>query len=156
MSTFDGYFEDFQEGMTFETPRRTITEADIVNFAGVSGDFNPIHVDAVHAAGTMFGQRIAHGLLVLSVASGLCTQLGFLGDTVQAFLGLEWKFKAPVFIGDTLSVRLKVAGLRPLKRLGGGVVTFQVGVVNQKDEVVQTGSWQVLFKSRERQAEQPA
>ncbi len=149
MSAFRGYFEEFQEGMSFTTPRRTITEADIVNFAGVSGDFNPIHVDEVHAAGTMFGKRVAHGLLVLAVVSGLCTQLGFLGEKVQAFLSMEWKFKAPVFIGDTVSARLEVVGLRPLRRLGGGVVTFRADVLNQEGRVVQTGSWQILFKSRE-------
>lgn len=143
-----GYFEEFEEGMVFETGGRTVTEADIVNFAGLSGDFNPIHTNEVHASQTMFGRRIAHGLLGLSIASGLCTHLGFLGDTVQAFLGLEWKFKAPIFIGDTIKVRVTVSNLRPMRRLGGGVVTFNVDVIKQDDTVVQTGSWQILFKSR--------
>lgn len=144
----DGYFEDFKEGMTFTTQRRTITESDIVNFAGVSGDWNPIHVDKLHAESTDFGQRIAHGLLVLSVASGLTTNLGFMGDRVKAFLGLEWKFRAPVFIGDTIHVELTVAGLRASRRLGGGIVDFDIKVVKQDGAVAQKGSWHILASSR--------
>jgi 3-hydroxybutyryl-CoA dehydratase len=146
--SIDGYFEDFTEGMRFLTAARTITEADIVNFAGLSGDFNPIHTNAVHAAGTMFGQRIAHGLLVLSIASGLTTGLGFMGDRVEAFLGLEWKFRAPVYIGDTIRVSLQVSDLRLMRRLGGGIVTMDVQVLKQDDTLVQKGEWQVLFRSR--------
>lgn len=148
MGEFEGYFEDFIEGQQFITPRRTITEADIVNFAGLSGDFNPIHVDAVHAAGTMFEQRIAHGLLGLAITSGLTSQLGFLGDKVQAFMRLEWKFKAPTFIGDTLHAVLTVDSLRQMKRLGGGIIKFDIDVLNQEGDTVQTGTWTVLFKSR--------
>lgn len=149
MAELEGYFEDFDEGMSFTTPRRTVTEADIVNFAGVSGDFNPIHVDAVHASATMFEQRIAHGLLCLAMASGLTSHLGFLGDKVQAFMGLDWKFKAPTFIGDTIHCELTVDSTRPMKRLGGGIVKLGIEVVNQDGKTVQTGTWTILFKSRE-------
>ncbi|MBA3531490.1 MAG: dehydratase [Ardenticatenales bacterium] len=146
--SIDGYFEDFLDQMTFQTAGRTITEADIVNFAGVSGDFNPIHINATYAANTMFGQRIAHGLLVLSIASGLTTGLGFMGDRVEAFLGIGWKFRAPVYIGDTIHVVLQVSNLRPMRRLGGGIVTLDIQVVKQDGTPVQKGEWQVLFKSR--------
>ncbi len=148
MAQIEGYFEDFQEGILFRTAGRTITEADIVGFAGLSGDFNPIHMDASYAAGTMFGQRIAHGLLVLSIASGLTTGLGFMGDKVQAFMGLEWKFRAPVLIGDTIHVELVVTRTRPMRRLGGGMVYLDVQVIKQDGEMAQKGSWELLFKSR--------
>lgn len=149
MSDIEGYFEDFEEDMTFTTPRRTVTEADIVNFAGLSGDFNPIHIDAVHASGAMFGERIAHGLLGLAIASGLTSHLGFLGDKVQAFMGLEWKFKAPTYIGDTIHCELSVDQTKSMKRLGGGIVKLGIDVVNQEGDTVQKGTWTVLFKSRD-------
>ncbi len=140
------YFEEFQVGDSVESVGRTITEADIVNFAALSGDWNRIHTDAEYSKQQMFGQRIAHGLLVLSVASGLAVRLGFMEETVQAFMGLEWDFRKPVFIGDTVRLRATVADKRPMRRLGGGVVTFKMEVLNQKDEVVQRGTWNVLCK----------
>lgn len=144
----EGYFEDFREGMTFVTAGRTITETDIVNFAGLSGDFNPIHTDATYAATTPFGQRITHGLLGLSIASGLTTGLGFMGDKVEAFMGLEWKFRAPIFIGDTIRTKMTVKKVRSMKRLNGGLVNLGVEVIKQDDTTVQRGVWKVLFKSR--------
>ncbi|MCC6799802.1 MAG: MaoC family dehydratase N-terminal domain-containing protein [Anaerolineae bacterium] len=142
------YFEQFEEGMALETQGRTITEADIVSFAGLSGDFNPMHTDAAYAAGTQFGQRVAHGLLGLSVASGLSYQLGFLDGTVLAFTGLEWKFRAPIVIGDTIRVQVKVTRKREMKAAGGGFVSFDVQVVNQEGKVTQKGEWTILVASR--------
>jgi 3-hydroxybutyryl-CoA dehydratase len=142
------YFEDFETGMTIETRGRTVTEADIVTFAGVSGDFNPMHTNAVYGAQTQFGQRVAHGLLVLSIASGLAYQMGFLEGTVIAFTGLEWKFRAPVFIGDTVRVVAKVTNLREMKRAGGGFVSLDVRVLNQDDTVTQKGEWTMLIASK--------
>ncbi len=143
------YFEDFTEGLKVVSPARTITETDIVNFAGMTGDWTNLHTDAEFAKSNMFGQRIAHGLLILSIASGLAIRLGFMEGTVLAFLGVdEWKFKAPVFIGDTIHVEAEVVSLRELRRLGGGTVTLGVSVLNQKSETVQYGKWTVLVKSR--------
>lgn len=142
------YFEDFEDGMALETRARTVSETDIVNFAGLSGDFNPMHTDAVYAEETQFGQRVAHGLLGLSIASGLAYQLGFLEGTVIAFTALDWKFRAPVFIGDTIHAAVKVSKRRPMKAAGGGFVTFDIEVRNQRDEVTQKGSWTVLVASR--------
>src|SRR5215210_7875646 len=103
------YFEEFAVGQRVRTSSRTITEADIVSFAGLSGDFNQIHIDAEYAKSTPYGQRIAHGLLVLSIASGLGVQTGIMEGTILAFREIiEWKFVAPVFIGDTLHVDLEV------------------------------------------------
>ncbi|MCC6827570.1 MAG: MaoC family dehydratase N-terminal domain-containing protein, partial [Novosphingobium sp.] len=117
-------------------------------FAGLSGDFNPMHTDAAYAAGTQFGQRVAHGLLGLSVASGLSYQLGFLDGTVLAFTGLEWKFRAPIVIGDTIRVQVKVTKKREMKAAGGGFVSFDVQVVNQEGKVTQKGEWTILVASR--------
>jgi len=142
------YFEEFEEGLELETRGRTITEADIVNFAGLSGDYNPMHTNATFAAGTPFGKRVAHGLLGLSVASGLSYQMGFLEGTVLAFTGLEMKFREPVFIGDTIRVRVKVAKRREMKAAGGGFVTFDVRVLNQDDKITQKGEWTILVASK--------
>ncbi len=142
------YFEDFSEGMALETHGRTIAESDILGFAGLSGDFNPMHTDEIYAQGTQFGRRVAHGLLGLSIASGLAYQMGFLDGTVIAFTSLEWKFRAPVFIGDTLRVQVKVTSRREMKQAGGGFVTFDVKIVNQDGTVTQKGEWTVLVASK--------
>lgn len=147
------YFEEFNIGDTIETVARTVTEADIVNFAGLSGDFYGLHTDEEFAKKTPFGTRIAHGLLVLSIATGLAMRLGFMEGTVDAFMGLEWQFRRPVFIGDTVHVRMEVAEKKPMPRLGGGLVTLKVHVFNQKDEVVQRGTWTVLVRSKGKSGE---
>lgn len=142
------YFEEFEVGDEMVSPGRTITEADIVAFAGLSGDYNQLHTDAEFAAATPFGQRVAHGLLCLSIASGLASRLGFIEGTALAFRELSWKFSQPVFIGDTVSVKATVAEKRPMPRLGGGRVVFDVSLVSQTGSVVQRGQWHVLIKSR--------
>ena len=143
------YFEEFSTGMRIVTPARTIAEADIVNFAGISGDFNSMHTDAVYAASTPFGQRVAHGLLILSIASGLAVRTGILEGTVMAFREVnEWKFSRPVFIGDTIHAELEVLESKPLPRLGGGSLLLSVDVKNQKDEVAMRGRWTLLVQRR--------
>ncbi|MCL4877839.1 MAG: MaoC family dehydratase N-terminal domain-containing protein [Anaerolineae bacterium] len=143
------YFEDYELGRTIVTDARTITEADVVNFAGLSGDFNPMHTDAVYAAKTPFGQRVAHGALVFSIATGLAYRMRFLEGTVLAFRSVdEWKFSAPVLIGDTVYCDVEVAELKEASKLGGGIVTFSVKVYNQDKKVVQKGKWSVIVASR--------
>lgn len=139
------YFEEFAVGQTFTSRGRTITEADIVHFAGISGDYNPLHMDAEYAKNTQFGQRIAHGMLGLSVATGLAYSMGFLDGTVIAFTGLDWKFRAAIYIGDTIKVEAKVAELKEAKRLGGGFVTIDLKVINQRGETTQKGNITVLM-----------
>ena len=141
------YFEEFNVGDEITSPGRTITEADIVAFAALTGDWNQIHTDAEYARQTPFGERIAHGLLGLSVASGLAVRLGFMEETVIAFMKVgEWQFRAPIRIGDTIRVRATVEETRPMRRLGGGYVTFRVALLNQRDETVQRGTWTILVK----------
>ena len=141
------YFEEFEIGDEVETSTRTITETDVMVFAALSGDHNPLHTDAEFAKGTLFGERIAHGLLGLAVASGLTAQLGFVEGTTEAFIGLEWKFRAPIKFGDTVHLQAKVKQKKAMPRLGGGFITFDVKLLNQQDETVQKGTWTVLIKS---------
>lgn len=143
------YFEEFQVGQEVITSGRTVTETDIVNFAGLSGDFNFIHTNAVAAQTTPFGQRVAHGMLVASIATGLAVQQGFIDGTTLAFRELTWKFTRPVFIGDTVYVTLKVSETKSMPRLGGGLVAFDARVLNQQNEVVHKGEMRMLIKSRD-------
>lgn len=143
------YFEEFAVGDTIVTAGRTVTEADIVHFAGLSGDYTQIHTDAAYAASGMFGQRVAHGLLVLSIASGLAVQTGMVEGTVLAFRELAWKFSRPVTIGDTIRAEIEIIETKPVARLGGGSVEMKVNVRNQHDEIVHRGNWIMLVKSKD-------
>ena len=140
------YFEEFQQGASFATRGRTVTETDIVNFAGVTGDYNPMHTDAEYAKKTMFGERIAHGMLGLSFVVGMTYQLGFLEGTILAFLEInQWKFRAPIKIGDTIHVEATVSELKDAPRLGGGLVITSLKLVNQRGEVTQKGEMTFLM-----------
>jgi len=140
------YFEEFEIGTTIETPARTVTESDVMQFAGLSGDYNQIHTDAEFSKATLFGERIAHGLLGLSIVSGLSSRTGFGEGTVEAFTGLEWKFRGPILFGDTIRARFEVKRKKEMARLGGGFVILGVEVLNQRDEIVQKGTWTLLIK----------
>jgi len=143
------YFEELEIGYKAVTAGRTISEADIMTFAGLSGDWNAIHIDAEYSKGAMFGERVAHGLLGLSIATGLAMQLGFLDRTVEAFTTLEWKFRAPIKIGDTIHAEAEVTGKKAMPGgASGGFVTFNVVVKNQRDETTQRGTWTVVVKGK--------
>jgi 3-hydroxybutyryl-CoA dehydratase len=143
------YFEEFNIGDKINTAGRTVTETDIVSYAGLSGDFNQIHTDAAYAGTQMFKQRVAHGLLGLSIVSGLAVQTGFMEKTIMAFREiLEWKFSKPIFIGDTISVEIEVMELKAMPRLGGGTVNIKLTVKNQNAETVQQGTWLALMLSK--------
>jgi acyl dehydratase len=143
------YFEEFQLGQKIITAGRTITEADVVNFAGLSGDFTQIHTDAVYSQNTPIGQRIAHGMLIASIVSGLAAQTGVMEGTVIVFREIaEWKFIKPVFFGDTIHAVLEVQEKKEMRRIGAGTVAINVEVENQAGEVVMKGVWVVLFALR--------
>lgn len=143
------YFEEFSVGQKIASVGRTVTEGDIMTFAGLTGDYNQIHTDAAFAAGTQFGQRIAHGLLGLSIAVGLLMRTGALEGTVLAFREIvEWKFVRPVFIGDTLRVEMEVKELKAMPRIGGGQALVALDVKNQKDETLMRGTLAVLVASK--------
>ena len=140
------YFEDFTVGQKFVTKARTITEADIVNFAGLSWDHNQLHTDAEYAASTRYGKRIAHGLLGVIAHAGLSYELTEF--SILALLALTWQFKAPIYIGDTIHVEQTVKNLRESRSADRGILTFEKEVINQKDEVVQTGTTTILLARR--------
>lgn len=143
------YFEEFEVGQRVLSVGRTITESDIVTFAGLSGDYNQIHTDADFSKATPFGQRVAHGLLVLSIASGLAMRTGVLEGTVLAFREInEWKFTKPVYIGDTVHVVLTIQETKALPRLKGGTVLIEIDVKNQNNDTTMKGLWTALIASR--------
>lgn len=143
------YFEDFEQGMELSSLGRTMTEADIVNFSGFTGDFNPLHTDAQYASKSMFGERIAHGMCGFSMATGLLVRLNILEGTIVAFYGIdEWRFRAPIKIGDTIHVLAKVVEKKESKKEGQGLVAFMVDVMNQEGDSVMGGVLKVIVKKR--------
>jgi len=140
------YLEDFYPGFRLVTSTRTITESDVMAFASLTGDDNPLHTDADFARTTPFGQRVAHGLLGLAVALGLATRGGLLAGSVLAFREIvAWKFMKPVFFGDTIHAELEVSAARELPGINAGLVDWNVRVKNQRDEVVMKGIWRALI-----------
>lgn len=146
------YFEEFELGATQRTRGRTITEADLLSFGALTGDYNPLHTSATYAAQTAFKQRIAHGMLTVSYAVGQAYQLGFLEQTILAFREMEVKFSLPVYIGDTVHVETEVLELKPMARLGGGIVSMGFKIVNQAGKTVQSGTWKFLMASQPKEA----
>jgi acyl dehydratase len=142
------YLEDFELDRTLVTNGRTIGEADVTLFAGLAGDFNPLHVDEHFAAATEFGGRIAHGPLVLAMAIGLMAQLNLIDGTALALLDLTWEFKAPVKIGDTVHARVTPTAKKPTRKPGRGILVLRFEVENQRGEIVQVGSITLLMKMR--------
>ncbi|MBC8505531.1 MAG: dehydratase [Anaerolineales bacterium] len=143
------YFEEFEVDQVYVSTARTITESDIVAFAGLSGDYNQIHTDVEYGKQTPFGRRIAHGLLITSIASGLLNLSGLIEGTVIAFREIEsWKFIKPVFIGDTIHVQSVITKTKAFKRLGSGAVDLELSVLNQNEEVVMKGVFKVLITSK--------
>lgn len=143
------FFEEFEVGQHWATPRRTITDAEVTAFAGISGDFNPLHIDEEYAKGTQFGGRLFHGPGVFAIATGLESTLGIKSETAIAFLGMNWNMVGPVLIGDTIHVDQTVAAVKASRSKNDrGIVTFDVKVINQRGETVQEGQWLVMFKRR--------
>jgi acyl dehydratase len=142
-------FEDLAVGDEFAPPARTVTEADVVAFAGLSGDTNPVHTDAVFAAGTPYGERIAHGLLGLAMAGGFLSRAGVVDGTAIALLGVEWSFRAAIRFGDTVTANIRVAETRPTSDGTRGIVTFAFRLTNQDGTLVQEGRHVFMMRRRE-------
>jgi acyl dehydratase len=143
------YYEDIRVGDEYLSPGRTVTEADIVAFAGLSGDYNVLHTDAEFMKASIFGERIAHGLLGLSIASGLGARAVPRPFATLAFLGIRWRFKGPIKIGDTIKVRLRVTDKRETSKPDRGIVKIQRVVLNQRGEVVQEGDTEIMVERRQ-------
>jgi acyl dehydratase len=134
-------------GQSWTTPGRTIGAGDINLFAGLVGDFTPIHVDEVFAKSSPYGTRIAHGPLAMATAIGMLTQTGILGERVIGLLNLNWDFSGPVKIDDTIRSRVTLEQQRPTSKPSRAVAAFVFEVINQRDEVVQRGSMLVLLRA---------
>lgn len=144
---FHLYFDDVEIGQSWTSPGRTITEADIVNFAGLSGDFNPMHINHEYAKGTPFRRPIAHGLLGIAISSGI----GLFSPPMRtlAFLSIkEWTFVNPIFIGDTVFGESTVLEKESRSRGRRGVVTWRRQLMNQEKKVVQEGITLTLVEGR--------
>ena len=141
-------YDELELGARFRSGARTLTEADVVAFAGLSGDFNPLHTDEEYARSTPFRGRIAHGLLVQSIASGLANQTAIFDGTIVAVLEMLIRYRAPVRPGDTVRVEIAVLAKEPEPGPRRGWVRFGILVVNQRGETVSEGEWLTLVRRR--------
>ncbi len=139
-------YDEFNLGDTFISQARTVTESDVVAFAGLSGDFNPLHTDAEFGKKTPFGERIAHGMLVAAMATGMANWTGIFEGTTLALMEQVIRYKGAVKFGDTIHLELEVVDKRPTSKSGRGVVCFATRVRNQLEEVAIEGEWTLLMK----------
>ncbi len=139
-------FQEFTVGQRFRTPGRTITEGDIGDFAGLTGDYNPVHTDEVFARETDFGGRVAHGPMGIGIAFGLAARLDLIDGTVIALLGVTWDFKAPVRPGDTIHAEIEVTETRAVRHPERGLLGLSVALVNQDGVTAQAGTARLLMR----------
>ncbi len=142
-------FEQFNPGDTFVSQARTVTEADVVAFAGLSGDFNPLHTDEEFGKTTPFGGRIAHGMLIAAMATGMANWTGVFEGTTIALMEQVIQYKGAVKFGDTVHLELRVAEKKETSRPDRGIVIFETRVVNQEDKAVIEGKWTLMMKRRQ-------
>lgn len=139
-------YEEFELGAIYDTQARTITEADVVSFAGLSGDFNPIHTDAEAAKNGPFGERIAHGMLTVAMATGMANMTGLMAGTTIALLEQNIKYTGAVRFGDTVRLQMEVIEKRETSKPDRGIVKLAARVLNQRDELVVDMVWTQLMK----------
>jgi acyl dehydratase len=141
------YFDEIEIGDVGFTPRITVTEAHVLGYAGVAGDFSPLHMDELFAKTTHFGGRVAHGLLGLTLTDGLKVQSAFFQDGIA--LGWNWNFKGPIRIGDTVQARFRIAEARVSRsRPDMGILTIAIELLNQREEIVQQGEHRLMVPRR--------
>ena len=147
--TFRGlYLEDFEIGKEYVSPARTVTEADVVNFAGLSGDYNPMHTDEEYAKENHFGTRIAHGALGFAISTGLSNQMGIYEGSVIAFMECTVKYTAPLRIGDTIHVVIIPTEIKHSSKPGKGILKQRLNLINQNGTVVMESDQVLMMKSR--------
>lgn len=142
------YLEEFEIGREYLSPARTITEADVMNFAGLSGDYNPLHVDEEYAKQNHFGTRIAHGALGFIISTGLSNQIGIFEGTTIAFMEGTVKYPAPLMIGDTIHVSIVITETRHSSKPGRGILKMRVRLINQEEKVIMESDQVLMMKSR--------
>lgn len=143
------YFEDFTLGQTFESTGRTVTEADLTMFSMLSGDWNPIHADAEFASGTRYGQRVVHGALGIAMATGMLHQIGVFERSAVAMMSLrEWRFVAPMLIGQTLHLRMEIIAIEAGSSPRTGRIDRRLQLLDQAGAVIQEGVTDVLVLKR--------
>jgi acyl dehydratase len=138
-------FDQLELGVHYPSQGRTVTEADVVNFAGLSGDFNPLHTDAEFGKQTPFGERIAHGMLIVSMATGMANWTGIFEGTTIALMEQVIRYKNVVFLGDTVHLDLEVQEKKTTSKPDRGIVYFAARVINQRDEIVIDGVWTLMM-----------
>ena len=141
-------YDEFEMGAIFPSQARTVTEADVVNFAGLSGDFNPLHTDEEFAKSMPVGTRIAHGVLILAMATGMANWMGIFEGTTIALMEQVTRYKGAVKFGDTVRMEMEVIEKKPTSKPDRGVVKFAVRVKNQRSETVIDGEWTLLMKTK--------
>ena len=141
-------FDEFEVGAKYVSQARTVTEADVVTFAGVSGDFNPLHTNAEFGKTTPFGERIAHGMLVVAMATGMANWSGIFEGTTLALMEQVIRYKGAVKFGDTIHLEQEVLEKKETSKPDRGVVIFASRVLNQRDEIVIDGEWTLLMKRK--------
>ena len=147
MSDGQRFFEDFKVGDRFESPSKTLNDAHFLFFSGLTGDAHPLHYDVEYAKTTRFGRPLAHGLMLTSMtAVGASTLSPLIEDSIVAFLEQSTRFRAPVFVGDTLKPRHEVVALE--RKRSGGLLTLRVTLTNQRDETVLDGEHRYLVAYR--------
>lgn len=143
------YYEDLEVGQTFRSPARTVTEADLTIFSMVSGDWNPIHSDAEYARETPYGERIVHGVLGMAIVTGMFDRLGIFEDSALALLGIdEWRFRAPILVGDTIHMELDIADKRLTSKGDRGIIDRRIRLVRHDGMVLQDGRMGMMIKLR--------
>jgi len=144
------YGDDFAKGDIFDTASITMTESHVVSWAGMTGDFYPLHMDAEYAAKSQFGQRLVHGPMIFAMAVGLAAQAGFAKDSVIAWLGVDnLRMVAPVFIGDTIKLRVEVKKIKSTSNPKRGIQEWLYSVTNQRDELIMTFDYKMMFHMKE-------
>jgi acyl dehydratase len=143
------YYEELSIGQRIETPRRTVIDADIATFAGLTADFNPLHMDELFATESDFKGRITHGPMIVGMAFGLASRTGLMDGTVLGLLDIAWKFMKPVRPGDTIGAVITIKDKRLTKKPDRGIVTMQLDVLNQRGETMQVGTAKVLVRRKE-------
>jgi len=141
------YYEDLTEGQTFTSPARTVTETDLVSFAMLSGDWNPIHTNQEFAQETYYGKRVVHGVFGISMMTGLLDRTGLFDGSAIAMLGIrDWTFKGPIFVGDTIHFEMEIVSKRLTSKEDRGIVDRQFRLINQRGETVQEGNIAIMLR----------